>query len=884
MTISVRSIRNIPLNLLELRTQARKYSRASLVSDSNGRNRWSCLLSKTRRNPKDAWLHASPSSISQYSVSEQKSASDLKSVRSIPSMSRSYTNQDDCYYCTGGLPSLTPLMNYSCPNKTPTFRDTESARTTVSGRPKSNRTTDYEPSTICSSHNFHHPPRASRFDVDRVIERDSENYVRRDTDTASKIAELQEQQMLLLNSVSLAEADEESHYNEADQSKIHQSISNNASCKFQNCHHLAEELQNSSNHRASDLEIAQPDPKYARRGRASSVTSCKEGREPFDNAGMLASTLGAGIVEERKQDHWLKIKGEMSSLKEDAGSAPAPAVSTRAERHPSMRRSSSSSKNRHSMITSILPAANGTKSPSALNKSEGMKNHGKRALLRSHNDSISYPVPSTEISPSQSRLSDQRSSLSSPPRVSLQSPRRVSLNETVSHPHQAQQRASGALRSPSMDSIDTAVRDFLLAPRLSRTVQHPAEDRVIAYSDVGDPKGRAVVVCLGMGLTRFVMALYDDLARALKIRLITPDRAGVGGSEPCDESRAAPLTWPDDISVICNHLKITRFSLLAHSAGAIYALATALRMPQHIIGRIHLLAPWIPPSQIEMSNLSLLRGDPSHSTNPDPKGSKPRSLTMPYSQRILKALPIPIFKVANCGFMSVTSASVSPNTTKYSSFRRRRRRRKSSSKSISLRGTREIVTPTEISPNVDTTQSLSSQTSPPLSRDNGEDMPSTSSSNKEGVQLPQQDPDLLTAEVQEAIAKRNLEFDARLTNAIWECATTNANPSVDLLVCLERRQPIGFRYADVSRPVVIHHGARDTRVPVENVRWLGRTMQNCEVRILEQEGHSLMAKASLMSNILMEIANERDDRKDSLSGESNEGTAKSPRKQSVSGS
>lgn len=107
--------------------------------------------------------------------------------------------------------------------------------------------------------------------------------------------------------------------------------------------------------------------------------------------------------------------------------------------------------------------------------------------------------------------------------------------------------------------------------------------------------------------------------------------------------------------------------------------------------------------------------------------------------------------------------------------------------------------------------------------------------------------------------ERQTTYDMRLTHAIWELATTGANPAVDLLVCLERRHTIGFRYVDITRPVIIHHGSRDTRVPVENVKWLGKTMRRCEVRVLEGEGHGLMASASVMGSVLMEISKEWED-------------------------
>ena len=121
--------------------------------------------------------------------------------------------------------------------------------------------------------------------------------------------------------------------------------------------------------------------------------------------------------------------------------------------------------------------------------------------------------------------------------------------------------------------------------------------------------------------------------------------------------------------------------------------------------------------------------------------------------------------------------------------------------------------------------------------------------------LPVLDPEMVRLSEKE----RQTEYDGRLTQTIWEAATTSANPAVDLLVCLERRQEIGFRYVDIRKSVVIHHGSRDSRVPVENIRWLSNMMPNCEMRVLEGEGHGLMASATVMSSVLTEMAKEWDD-------------------------
>ncbi|KAL8839416.1 MAG: hypothetical protein Q9170_001756 [Blastenia crenularia] len=381
-------------------------------------------------------------------------------------------------------------------------------------------------------------------------------------------------------------------------------------------------------------------------------------------------------------------------------------------------------------------------------------------------------------------------------------------------------------RPKSTDPIDDAVQDYLSAPRLSQKTSDPKTSRTISFSEVGDPEGSVVFCCVGMGLTRYITSFYDDLAKTLKLRLITPDRPGVGDSEVHADAMDTPLGWPDDVLAICQKLKLTKFSLLAHSAGAIYALATALRMPQHIRGRIHLLAPWIPPSQ--MSGI----------------GTKQESLpvsSIPLTQRFLQSLPTPLLKAANSNYLRTTSASITTSLPKSP----RRSKQKSMNKEPSMPGA-----PSK-------TPAGDGQVKNPKTRGAAVRQDSTT---KEGMMSDDSGssssfikPSLLWEKEQQTT------YDSRLTAAIWDASTTGANPAVDLLVCLERKQPIGFRYVDITRSVVIHHGSKDTRVPIENVKWLGKTMRRCEVRILEGEGHGLMASAAVMGNVLMEMAKEWED-------------------------
>ncbi|KAI4162052.1 MAG: hypothetical protein LQ342_004364 [Letrouitia transgressa] len=394
---------------------------------------------------------------------------------------------------------------------------------------------------------------------------------------------------------------------------------------------------------------------------------------------------------------------------------------------------------------------------------------------------------------------------------------------TFSHP--LSQSASPVIDRPkSTDSIDDDVNTYISAPKLSQMTTDPQTGRIISFSEVGDPSGSAVFCCVGMGLTRYITAFYDELAKTLKLRLITLDRPGVGGSEPYPDGSDTPLGWADDVLAVCQHLSLRKFSLLAHSAGAIYALATALRMPQHIRGRIHLLAPWIPPSQ--MSGIG---------TQQD---SLPTS-ALPLTQRFLQSLPTTFLKAANSSYLRTTSASITTSLPK--SPRKSRRR-----------------SPRPESPGAKTATRHDSKTRDPSTRQ--ESLPKSLSSASAAADEPTFTP-VSSAPGTNILSEKERQstYDARLTEAIWHAATTGANPAVDLLVCLERRQPIGFRYVDISRSVVLHHGSKDSRVPVENVKWLGTTMRRCEVRILEGEGHGLMASAGVMGGVLEEMAREWED-------------------------
>lgn len=272
---------------------------------------------------------------------------------------------------------------------------------------------------------------------------------------------------------------------------------------------------------------------------------------------------------------------------------------------------------------------------------------GSHTTAMSAGKASSLKVPSLKQTQSQ-RSSESRWAHPDIPDEFLKKSRRKSISDA-----RAAKAIEERLQMQRRDSVEDAVLGFLRAQRLNQKIRHIVSGRTISFSEVGDPKGSAVFVCVGMGLTRFVTAFYDELATTLRLRLVTIERPGVGDSDAYPPNdRSGPLNWPNDVLTVCDHLGIESFSLLAHSAGAVYALATALVLPHMVRGKVHLLAPWIPPSQMEAVS------HPSSSTSSSPGAVLPRS------QRFLRVLPTPFLRAANSTFMASATASLGKSGNK----------------------------------------------------------------------------------------------------------------------------------------------------------------------------------------------------------------------------
>lgn len=113
-------------------------------------------------------------------------------------------------------------------------------------------------------------------------------------------------------------------------------------------------------------------------------------------------------------------------------------------------------------------------------------------------------------------------------------------------------------------------------------------DRTVGFEDWGPADGRPVLFFHGGLHSRY----FRHPESVTGVRLITVDRPGYGLSSP------GPLSgWPASMCALLDHLHIQRAGLVAHSAGARFALACAAADPA-CFPRVVLAAP-----EPELANL-----------------------------------------------------------------------------------------------------------------------------------------------------------------------------------------------------------------------------------------------------------------------------------------
>jgi pimeloyl-ACP methyl ester carboxylesterase len=107
-----------------------------------------------------------------------------------------------------------------------------------------------------------------------------------------------------------------------------------------------------------------------------------------------------------------------------------------------------------------------------------------------------------------------------------------------------------------------------------------ADGRVIAVEVAGDPGGMPVLLCHGLADSRLSARQLRQEAGELGLRVIAPDRPGVGASDPRRLGRLAD--WVEDAALVLDGLQLGSAALLGISAGGPFAAACAAVIPGRV--------------------------------------------------------------------------------------------------------------------------------------------------------------------------------------------------------------------------------------------------------------------------------------------------------------
>ena len=106
--------------------------------------------------------------------------------------------------------------------------------------------------------------------------------------------------------------------------------------------------------------------------------------------------------------------------------------------------------------------------------------------------------------------------------------------------------------------------------------------RKIAFAEYGDPRGAVLFYFHGWPSSRLQGALLDGVGKDRGLRIISPDRPGIGLSDFDPQRRLTD--WPGTIVEMAAHLSAERFFVMGVSGGGPYVLACAQAMPERLLG------------------------------------------------------------------------------------------------------------------------------------------------------------------------------------------------------------------------------------------------------------------------------------------------------------
>lgn len=125
------------------------------------------------------------------------------------------------------------------------------------------------------------------------------------------------------------------------------------------------------------------------------------------------------------------------------------------------------------------------------------------------------------------------------------------------------------------------------------------DGRRVAIACHGDPRGWPIFVFHGIPVSRLGHEFTDAPARERGLRVLCPDRPGIGLSDP--KPGRTIRGYPDDVAAIADALGLERFAVVGLSGGGPYALACGAKIPGRVtaVGVMAGIGPLDRPGALE---------------------------------------------------------------------------------------------------------------------------------------------------------------------------------------------------------------------------------------------------------------------------------------------
>ena len=117
------------------------------------------------------------------------------------------------------------------------------------------------------------------------------------------------------------------------------------------------------------------------------------------------------------------------------------------------------------------------------------------------------------------------------------------------------------------------------------------DGRKLAFAEFGQPDGHTVLYFHATPSSRLEpIFLGDDLFSRFGLRIICPDRPGIGGSD--FQIQRSFSDWPEDVEYLLENLGIDQCSVLGVSGGGGYAAVCAAKIPEKIVNVVIASGAW----------------------------------------------------------------------------------------------------------------------------------------------------------------------------------------------------------------------------------------------------------------------------------------------------